>query len=183
MRPAFSPVRESGKVSGLKELRGDNPPAPPVSASRLRREAAQRKTKRHAPGVFPCPGVRKSIQGQNHDAAGRKTGMATFGPHPAQAWKAAGAGQYVPSRCYDVGPGSVPPSLFLLPPPLLFFSQRPKAPGDVRSPADGRRQAEFTSAVRRGGRRARPAVRKVCPDSTFLRITMTSAFDIYVSLY
>ena len=34
------------------------------------------------------------------------------------------------------------------------FFQRSGAPGDVRSPADGRKQAEFTSAVKRGGRRA-----------------------------
>ena len=143
MRPAFSPVRESGKVSGLKELRGDNPPAPPVSASRLRREAAQRRTKRHAPGVFPCPGVRKSIQGQNHDAAGRKTGMATFGPHPAQAWKAAGAGQYVPSRCYDVGPGSVPPRSFFfrLPFSSSLNARRPRATSGARPTAAGRRNS------------------------------------------
>ena len=34
------------------------------------------------------------------------------------------------------------------------FSQRSGAPGDIRSPADGRKQAGFTSAVKRSGRRA-----------------------------
>ncbi len=40
--------------------------------------------------------------------------------------------------------------------PLVLSAsyQRSGAPGDVRSPADGRKQAEFTSAVKRGGRRA-----------------------------
>ena len=41
-------------------------------------------------------------------------------------------------------------------------SQRSGAPGDVRSPADGHKQAGFTPAVKRNARRASRAVRTAC---------------------
>ena len=42
------------------------------------------------------------------------------------------------------------------------FSQRAGAPGDIRSPADGHKQAGFTPAVKRNARRASHAARKAC---------------------
>ena len=53
-------------------------------------------------------------------------------------------------------------------------SQRSGAPGDIRSPADGRKQAEFTSAVKHGGRRASLAGSTVCLAQSGVRGTNES---------
>ena len=54
-------------------------------------------------------------------------------------------------------------------------SQRSGAPGDVRSPADGHKQAGFTPAVKRNARRASDAGRTACLVQTGLRSLLRSA--------
>ena len=53
--------------------------------------------------------------------------------------------------------------------------QRTGAPGDVRSPADGHKQAGFTPAVKRNARRASDAGRTACLVQTGLRSLLRSA--------
>ena len=52
--------------------------------------------------------------------------------------------------------------------------QRSGAPGDVRSPADGSKQPEFTSGVKRSRRRASDAGRTACLAQTGLRVLRES---------
>ena len=143
MRPLLTPFRESGKETGVKELRVHNPPAPPFSASRLRARQHNGKRNDMSPAFSP---VRES---------GKASGGKTMTPQAErQAWQRSGRTRRRHGR--RLGPDSTlvrvamtsapaqsrPRSFFFrLPLSSSLNARRPRATSGARPTAASRRNS------------------------------------------